>query len=299
MVDGFVVEVINYPIFPTIIEYELEKTGYVANAGTANEIYNTDPTGLDGFDTNWIATIEPDDTGLFIQSQDDYQLIWVNPTDSTYRSPRFGFTYLRAEIPVFAVNARTGVQAEIFIEDQNSNSEFDAEDLIIIAEPEGFSYKFRHKVSFTVPDGETATAPAPGNRLNISVKREFQTGDYFQFTLRRAYVDTDLAKSELDDIAVVPNPYVGASLLEGRSQITGRGERKLEFINLPQECTIRIYTLRGELVDTIYHDGFGSDGSESWDLRTSGSQDIAFGVYVYHVDAPGIGEHIGKFAVVK
>ena len=27
--------------------------------------------------------------------------------------------------------------------------------------------------------------------------------------------------------------------------------------------------------------------------------DIAYGVYLYHIDAPGIGEHTGKFAVIK
>jgi hypothetical protein len=27
--------------------------------------------------------------------------------------------------------------------------------------------------------------------------------------------------------------------------------------------------------------------------------DIAYGIYVYHVEAPGIGEKIGRFAVIK
>jgi len=27
--------------------------------------------------------------------------------------------------------------------------------------------------------------------------------------------------------------------------------------------------------------------------------DIAYGIYLYHVDAPGVGEHIDKFAVIK
>ena len=39
--------------------------------------------------------------------------------------------------------------------------------------------------------------------------------------------------------------------------------------------------------------------SDSGDLRTSGKQDIAYGVYIYHIKAPGVGEHVGKFAVVK
>ena len=36
-----------------------------------------------------------------------------------------------------------------------------------------------------------------------------------------------------------------------------------------------------------------------WDMLTRDQQDLAYGVYIYHVEAPGIGEHIGKFAVVK
>jgi hypothetical protein len=34
-------------------------------------------------------------------------------------------------------------------------------------------------------------------------------------------------------------------------------------------------------------------------LISEDGMDVAFGVYVYHVDAPGIGEHIGKFALIK
>ncbi len=112
-------------------------------------------------------------------------------------------------------------------------------------------------------------------------------------------MDAQLAEQELDDIGVVPNPYVGGSGFEQRSQISGRGERRLQFINLPQEATITIFNLRGELVDEIEHISTSNNGSVFWDLQTRGGQDIAYGVYIYHVEAPGIGEHVGKFAVVK
>ena len=141
--------------------------------------------------------------------------------------------------------------------------------------------------------------PTAGNRLRISALRPFATGDFFQFTLRSSLIDADLARSQLEQIAVVPNPYVGTSAFEPRSQIEGRGERRIQFIHLPPQCTIKIFNLRGELIKTIYHDGMTSDGSEWWDLQTEEQQDVAFGVYVFHVDAPGIGEHIGKFALIK
>jgi hypothetical protein len=73
----------------------------------------------------------------------------------------------------------------------------------------------------------------------------------------------------------------------------------VQFIHLPAECTIRIYTIRGELVRTLDHRGVGSDGTEWWDLQTQTGQDVAYGVYLFHVEAPGIGEKAGKFAIIK
>ena len=80
---------------------------------------------------------------------------------------------------------------------------------------------------------------------------------------------------------------------------SGRGPRKIDFINLPSKCTIKIFTLSGYLVDEIKHDDVFENGSESWNLLSKDGLEIAHGVYLYHVDAEGIGEHTGKFAVIK
>ena len=104
----------------------------------------------------------------------------------------------------------------------------------------------------------------------------------------------------MDKIAVVPNPYVVAASWEEKSPFRfGRGERKLFFIHLPKQCKIRIYTLRGYLVDEIEHDSDIDDGEASWNMLNKDGQEIAYGIYIYHVEAPGIGEKIGKFAVIK
>ena len=42
-----------------------------------------------------------------------------------------------------------------------------------------------------------------------------------------------------------------------------------------------------------------NDGAEPWDLKSKDGRDISYGVYIYHVDAPGIGKIIGKFAIIK
>ncbi|MEK7670818.1 MAG: hypothetical protein AAB344_01175, partial [Bacteroidota bacterium] len=79
----------------------------------------------------------------------------------------------------------------------------------------------------------------------------------------------------------------------------GRGERRIYFVNLPAKCMIRIYTIRGALVQTLEHDATVENGQEPWNLVTKDGMDLAYGIYIYHVDAPGIGEKIDKFAIIK
>ena len=41
------------------------------------------------------------------------------------------------------------------------------------------------------------------------------------------------------------------------------------------------------------------DASEPWDLMTKDNMDVAYGVYVYHIEAPGVGEIVGKIFNIK
>jgi hypothetical protein len=122
--------------------------------------------------------------------------------------------------------------------------------------------------------------------------------DAFVFEAHGDRVDAGLAKAQFTPY-VVPNPYVGSASFEPeRFAISGRGERRVEFRGLPQHCTIRIYTVRGDLVQTLQHDG-SDDGFIAWNLRTKDNLDLAPGLYIFHVDGSGVGEKIGKFAVIK
>jgi hypothetical protein len=53
----------------------------------------------------------------------------------------------------------------------------------------------------------------------------------------------------------------------------------------------------GELVDTIVK----NDGTSyaDWRLLSYEGQRLAYGVYLYHVEVPGVGEKIGRFALIK
>ena len=104
----------------------------------------------------------------------------------------------------------------------------------------------------------------------------------------------------MDKIKVVPNPYFAASAFEGQNTFnSGRGPREIQFRYLPSECTIRIYSIAGELVKTIHHSSPLESGTGRWDLLTEDNLSAAYGMYIYHVDAPNIGEKIGKLAIVK
>jgi hypothetical protein len=142
--------------------------------------------------------------------------------------------------------------------------------------------------------------PKGGDVYQLFVSVPFSNDDVFIFRTTKERIDPVKAKAEFTEKPyVVPNPYVGAASFEPqRFADTGRGERRIEFRGLPQFCTIRIYTVRGELVQTLEHNG-SNDGFVAWNLRSKDNLDIAPGLYIFHVDAGELGSHIGKFAIIK
>ena len=142
--------------------------------------------------------------------------------------------------------------------------------------------------------------PEPGDTATVSVFKPFLSPDVFRFVAKKGFVDTDQAKADLDKIKVVPNPYLANALWEPKNPYTsGRGPRSIHFTHLPYKCTIRIFTVSGELVKEIEHESNLLDGSAEWDLLTKDNLSASYGVYIYHVDAPGVGTKAGKFAIIK
>ncbi len=82
------------------------------------------------------------------------------------------------------------------------------------------------------------------------------------------------------------------------SRRPGRGPRRIEFRAIPANATVRIYTVTGDLVQTLRHDGL-TTGMVPWDLRSKDNLEVAPGLYIFHVDAPDVGESVGRFAIIK
>ncbi len=143
--------------------------------------------------------------------------------------------------------------------------------------------------------------PKSGDKISIKLRVPFSSNDRFTFKTKSHRVNNQLAKEQFkNEPYVVPNPYVGAASFEPqRYAVSGRGERKIEFRNLPINCTIRIYTINGELIKELQHNGNLTEGYIAWDLRTKDNLEVAPGLYIYHVESEDVGSYIGKFAIIK
>jgi hypothetical protein len=198
-------------------------------------------------------------------------------------------------IPFEVWNTTTGEQVLVEVYDQAQNGVWDPDhmdylDIVNVPydgqpHPEAFPYLHCWFFAFEPTDTEYTA----GDVYQIKGAKLNGPDDVFVFS--GGGVDPQKAKDQLSQIKVVPNPYIAHVLWE-----TKEGIRKIQFTHLPDECTIRIYTLSGDLVREIEHDD--GTGTEDWDLLNKHQQGIVPGVYFYHVDSE-YGQKLGKFAVIK
>jgi hypothetical protein len=111
------------------------------------------------------------------------------------------------------------------------------------------------------------------------------------------------------EVAAVPNPYRGDlpyssynppwEKPQGNRPWWMEQDRRIQFINLPAQCQIKIFTLAGDLVNTINH-ADPSKGYEDWNLTSSIGQAIASGIYLFTVEDQVNGNvQVGKFVIIK
>lgn len=101
------------------------------------------------------------------------------------------------------------------------------------------------------------------------------------------YNDVTKAATDLDLINVVPNPYYAYSKYE-----VNQLDNRIKIVNLPQRCTISIYSTNGNLIRQYNKDE--TKTSVDWDLKNSAGIPIAGGVYIIHVKSDQ-GEKIIKW----
>ncbi|MCH2224350.1 MAG: T9SS C-terminal target domain-containing protein [Crocinitomicaceae bacterium] len=88
-------------------------------------------------------------------------------------------------------------------------------------------------------------------------------------------------------INVVPNPYNAYSEYENN-----RLDTRVRITNLPEVCTVSIYTINGKLVRKFKKSSIQT--FIDWNLTNHAKVPISGGVYLIHVDVPGIGQRVLK-----
>jgi hypothetical protein len=160
--------------------------------------------------------------------------------------------------------------------------------------------------------GQAKGVPFPGTQFTLYTGSANPTN----------FADASLYQgSILDQVQVVPNPYVVTHLGQ-----TSTDNAKLYFTRLPPRCTIEIYSLAGDLIKTLEHNGYASSSVttgigttttsydysqlgdraalEEWNLLSEGRQRIGSQVLIARIVAKDpntlaiIGETTTKFAVV-
>ncbi len=125
-------------------------------------------------------------------------------------------------------------------------------------------------------------------------------------------------------VGVVPNPYRAyldyttnhsgglrwENQDDGTEEFFPQTDRRLEFINLPDKCLIRVFTVSGDLVAVIPHNlagdkniGWRSPSSERWDLNSRNTQQIVSGLYLFSVQDYSEENYgnidVGKFVIIR
>lgn len=111
-------------------------------------------------------------------------------------------------------------------------------------------------------------------------------------------------ETALDQINVVPNPYYAFSEYE-----VNELSNIVKITNLPAECTVNIYSLDGRFIRRYERNearlptGRANAGVRSsqyipaieWDLKNFRGIPVSSGVYLIHIEAPGLGERVIKW----
>ena len=296
-----VVEALS-PMFDGIV---LKLTGVDVSYGSPNENPINDVKLTAGSVTGWSVDIQSPGYG---------ENTWPNIFWAAYYRPHtYSITFID-DTHVKVVDEDTG--EEIQFSDQRADGYAILtgtgwrDEYVRVDTPDFFrifirgGYVFIRDPNHEISAGDVFTVEMGG----ISAPRD---GDEFLLTTQGETLAAEDIEADLGRIRVVPNPY-----LITNKAVTAEGTDKIFFTHLPPRCTIRIYTLAGELVREIEHESIApfnpnerlaqgdKGGTAEFALLNRYNQALASGVYIFHVEARDesdtvVGNKIGRFAIIR
>ncbi len=284
------------PIIFTSPKFEIDSasTGFLPNS-KSNLVYKTRFANIISFPINLEKPNYPA----------DYTIIFSDQILDTSIA-RIGIPSIPAKFKIIATPKTGGqFQANFRFRDVDGNNTLSQKDEFIEILASSFSGLQNTVLTVQVdtingPLYANSIFPTSGDLYQLNINVPYTKYDIYRFTTDSSFIDvTKQNEDYVEKPYVVPNPYMGkASFEQAPYAQTGRGDRRIEFRALPYNSVVRIYTITGELVQTLYQDG-GFQSYIAWDLRSKDNLEIAPGLYIYHVEAPGLDDFIGKFAIIK
>ncbi|MBN2356885.1 hypothetical protein JXO59_12285, partial [candidate division KSB1 bacterium] len=297
--DGLTVQIFNVP---QVAYYDFENSGWLQG----NAPMRVTTTQIETQNFPWDFDI------IFTGQADAYKGRVTAKTMKNENNQRidrskilveqsFSFYVINKSFPDSAGNYEV---LDMVVQDMNNNATFDIlQDRILVGPvtDKGWWGGTAFILDFNNCSDESQL-PQANDVYRITFKRPFWSSDNYIFTVNP---EGDLNKTEiknnLDDIKVVPNPYVATNSMEPAvANYLLNQRRRLMFTHVPAQCSIKIFTMSGVLVDEIDVSNASDNGMAHWDLTTREGLEIAAGVYIYHVKSKITGDEVmGKFAVIK
>jgi len=280
-------------------EYNYDNSGWI----TGNGIMRITPSGSEGSKMPWKYQI------VFTDDDSAYVGVARSGTVKDESGTSIGSDKITEPALDFYIQNTSFVDTagqyefmDVVVHDVNGNDSVDwFEDRFFVGAPSGS----RWRATAFIIDFQLAieaTYPQSGDVYQVDWKRPFFETDTIRFSINSDnQINTDSLKTGMDKIKVVPNPYVMTNMME--TQVSNpylNQRRRLMFTHIPANCSIKIFTISGILVDEIIVSNEPDNGIIHWDMLTRENLEIAAGMYIYHIESEITGDaKLGKFAVIK
>ncbi|NWG29121.1 MAG: hypothetical protein HXY48_11385 [Ignavibacteriaceae bacterium] len=141
----------------------------------------------------------------------------------------------------------------------------------------------------------------PGDVLTIPLAvYPYTAADSYQFkTLKGTTLSEDQERALWEKVNVYPNPLFGYNTLTNYYTNTP-DEPFVTFTNLPEDITVKIYSLSGTLLRTLGTEDKSEPTSPflNWNLQNESGIRVASGMYLAIISSPKYGDKVLKFAII-
>ena len=169
-------------------------------------------------------------------------------------------------------------------------------------------------------NGNVWVTTEAGTKQSILINPAITTAQQFSFTVLPTMAGASVSagcvrnsdttciriKRELQNVRVVPNPYLGFSQYNDPTSTASQLFRPLLFSGVPPRGVLRIYTVSGQFVQQITwtEADLNGTGDLMWNLRTRENTIIAGGLYLAMITAHNstggaVGSRLVKFVVIR